>query len=235
LAAGVGDTGPDLPRALALLQGVASLGSSTVFSSFGGASIERLFRSLDTHSAQVRSDFASWAGPGGMYVSGSGLFNLQAALVIASKQPAASRVAVGRLASLMGSAGATVASASIPGTDAAKSVKLQGFPAVIFVADGAGKFVLGLGQQSIEGALSPSATLSTSPAYANATATLGGGIEPSLLVEFPTLLGFLEGIGLAQSPSVSGLVPYLRSLGTLTAGASASGPTQRFKAVLGLA
>jgi hypothetical protein len=236
LAAGVGDTGANLPRSLALLQGVASLGSSTVFSSFGGPSIERVFKTLGAHRAEVQKDFASWAGPGGMFVSGSGLFNLQAALVIASMQPAASRAAVGKLASLMQSAGATVAGASIPGTDAAKSVKLQGFPAAIFIADGAGKFVLGLGQQSIEGAISPSATLSTSAAYSNAASTLGGGIEPSLIVEFPTLLGFLEGIGLTQSPSVSGLVPYLKSLGTLTAGASGGGGgTQRYKAVLGLA
>jgi Protein of unknown function (DUF3352) len=235
LAAGIGDTGANLPRALALLQSVASLGSSTVFSSFGGPSIERIFKALASHEAQVKQDFASWAGPGGMFVSGSGLFNLQAALVIASKQPAASRAAVGKLAALMQSAGATIAQASIPGTDAAKSVKLQGFPAVIFIASGAGKFVLGLGQQSIEGALSPAATLSTSATYSSAAATLGGGIEPSLIVEFPTLLGFLEGIGLTQSPSVSGLVPYLHSLGTLTAGASGSGGTQRFKAVLGLA
>jgi uncharacterized protein DUF3352 len=235
LAAGVGDTGANLPRALSLLQGVASLGSSTVFSSFGGPSIERVFKTLAAHSAEVQSAFGSWAGPGGMFVSGSGLFNLQAALVIASKSPPSSRAAVGKLASLFEQAGATVASASIPGTDAAESVKLQGFPAVIFIADGAGKFVLGLGQQSIEGAISPSATLSTSAAYSTAAATLGGGIEPSLIVEFPTMLGFLEGLGLTQSPSVSPLVPYLKSLGTLTAGSTASGATQRYKAVLGLA
>lgn len=235
LAAGVGDTGANLPRAFALLQGVASFGTSTVFSSFGGASIEKLFKVLDSPKAKLQQDFGSWAGAGGMFVSGSSLFNLQAGLVIASKNPAESRTAVNKLASLMQQGGATVAKASIPGTDAAVSVKLQGFPAVIFIADGAGKFVLGLGQQSVEGALSPSATLSTSPSYSTATATLGGGIEPSLIVEFPTLLGFLEGIGLAQSPGVSNLVPYLKSLGTLTAGATSQGGVQHFKVVLGLA
>jgi hypothetical protein len=240
LAAGVGDTGANLPRALALLQGVASFGTSTVFSSFGGPSIERVFKALDSPKANLQQDFGSWAGPGAMFVSGSGLLNLQAGLVIASHEPAASRAAVGKLAALMRGAGATIAGASIPGADAAMSVRLQGFPAVIFIANGTGasgqaKFVLGLGQQSIEGALSPSATLSTSPAYSSATATLGGGIEPSLIVEFPTLLGFLEGVGLTQSPGVSNLLPYLKSLGTITAGASGSGGTQRYKVVLGLA
>jgi hypothetical protein len=235
LAAGVGDTGANLPRALALLQGVASLGSSTVFSSLGGPSIERLFAALDSPKAKLRQDFGSWAGAGGMFVSGSGLLNLQAGLVIASKEPAASREAVGKLAKLMQGAGAVVSNASIPGADAAVSVKLQGFPAVIFIADGAGKFILGLGQQSVQGALTPSSTLSTSPAYATATSTLGGGIEPSLIVEFPTLLGFLEGVGLAQSESLAKIVPYLKSLGTLTAGATSQGGVEHFRLVLGLA
>jgi hypothetical protein len=236
LAAGVGSTGgANLPRALALLQGVASFGSSTVFASLGGPSIEKLFAALDSPKAKLQQDFGSWAGSGGMFVSGTGLADLQAGLVIASTNPTASRAAVGKLAKLMQGAGAVVSSASIPGTDAAVSVKLQGFPAVIFIADGQNKFVLGLGQASVEGALTPSSTLATSPSYSTATSTLGGGIEPSLIVEFPTLLGFLEGVGLTQSPGVSNLIPYFKSLGTLTAGATSHGGVERFRLVLGLA
>jgi hypothetical protein len=235
LAAGVGNTGANLPSALALLHGVASFGTSTVFASFGGPSIEKLFQALDSPSAKLQQDFGTWAGSGGMFVSGTGLFNLEAALVISSSDPTASRAAVGKLAKLMQSAGAVVSNASIPGTDAAVSVKLQGFPAVIFIANGQGKFVLGLGQQSVQGALTPSSTLATSPAYAGATSELGGGIEPSLIVEFPTLLGFLEGLGLTQSPGVSNLVPYFKSLGTLSAGATSQGGVEHFRVVLGLA
>ena len=235
LAAGVGNTGTNLPSALGLLRGVASFGTSTVFASLGGPSIEKIFKVLDSPSAKLQQDFGTWATSGGMFVSGTGLFNLEAALVISSNDPTASRAAVGKLAKLMQSAGAVVSNASIAGTDAAVSVKLQGFPAVIFIADGQGKFVLGLGQQSVQGALTPSSTLSTSPAYASATSELGGGIEPSLIVEFPTLLGFLESLGLTQSPGVSNLVPYFKSLGTLTAGAKSQGGVEHFRVVLGLA
>ncbi len=240
LAAGVGNVGADLPTALALLRGVASFATSTVFASFGGPSIEKLFKALDSPKANLQQDFGTWASNGSMFVSGTGLFNLQAGLVIGSNNASASQAAVGKLATLMRSAGAEVSSATIPGADAAVSVKLQGFPAVIFVANGVGsngqaKFVLGLGQQSVQGALSPTSTLSTSPAYSSATSSLGGGIEPSLLVEFPTMLGFLEGLGLTQSPGVSNLVPYFKSLGTLTAGASSQGGVQHFKLVVGLA
>jgi hypothetical protein len=235
LAAGVGNTGANLPRALALLRSVASFGASTVFASFGGPSIEKLFAVLDSPKAKLQQDFGSWAGPGGMFVSGTGLFNLQAALVIASRDPAASRAAVAKLGKLMGSAGAVVSNTTIAGTDAALSVKLQGFPAVIFIADGQSKFVLGLGQTSVEGVLAPSSTLATSPSYSSAASMLGGGIEPSLIVEFPTLLGFLEGVGLTQSPGVSSLVPYFKSLGALTAGATSKGGVEHFRIVLGLA
>jgi hypothetical protein len=235
LAAGLENVGADLPRAFALLHGVASLATSTVFASLGGPSIEKLFARLDSPSAKLQQDFAGWAGSGGLYVSGTGLFNLEAALVIDSNNPPASDAAVGKLADVMRSAGAVVANTSIPGTDTAESVKLQGFPAVIFIASGQGKFVIGLGQPSVQGALSPSSTLSTSPSYAAASSALGGGIEPSLIVEFPTLLGFLEGIGLTNSPGISNLVPYLKSLGTLTAGSVSHSGVQRFRLVLGLA
>jgi Protein of unknown function (DUF3352) len=239
LAAGVGNVGANLPRAFALLHGVASFATSTVFASLGGPAIDKLFATLDSPSARLQQDFGPWATSGTMFVSGTGLFNLQAALVIGSSEPNASRAAVGKLAKLMQKAGAEVSNAQVAGASTAVSVKLQGFPAVIFIADGQGsggrsKFVLGLGQQSVQGALAPSSTLSTSPAYSSATAALGGGIEPSLIVEFPTMLGFLEGLGLTQSPGVSNLVPYFKSLGTLTAGATGQGGVEHFKVVLGL-
>lgn len=234
LVAGVANTGADLPQALALLHGVASFAASTVFASFGGPSIEKLFSALASPAAKLQQDFGSWAGSAGMFVSGTGLFNLEAGLVIDSSDPAASRAAVGKLAKLMRSGGALVSSTSIPGTDAAVSVKLQGLPVVIFVADGQGKFVLGIGQQSIEGALNPSRTLSTTPSYSAASSSLGG-IEPSLIVDFPTLIGFLEGVGLTDSPSLSNVVPYLKSLGTLSAGIVSQSGVEHFRLVLGLA
>jgi hypothetical protein len=234
LAAGVENIGADLPRAFALLHGVASLGTATLFSSLGGPSIEKLFAGLSASSSKLQRAFSSWAGSGGMFVSGTGLFNLEAALVINSNNPSASDAAVDTLANTMRSSGAIVENASIAGTDKAVSVKLQGFPSVIFVASGQNKFMVGLGQSSIQGALSPSSTLSTASSYAAASAALGGGIEPSLIVEFPTMLGFLEGLGLTQEPGISNLVPYLKSLGTLTAGSVTHSGVQQFRLVLGL-
>lgn len=234
LAAGVADIGANMGSAISLLHGVTSLGTSTVLSSLGGPSIERLLEKLTAPSAKLPQIFAGWAGRAGMYASGTGLFNLEGALVIDSKDPAASRAAVGKLGALLRSSGAVVEPATIAGTDAAVSVKLQGFPAVLFVASGNSKLIVGLGQTSITGALSPSKTLAGSTSYRTAAASLGDGIEPSLIVEFPTLVGFLEGIGLSQSAPLANLMPTLKSLGTLTAGSKSEPGVQRFRAVLGL-
>ena len=43
-----------------------------------------------------------------------------------------------------------------------------------------------------------------------------------MTVDFPTLLGLLEGVGLSEDPAISQFVPYLRSLTTLPAAASSS-------------
>jgi hypothetical protein len=239
LAAGVGDLSASLPRWLALLRGAASPGASSMLTSLGAGGIERLFAQLSSSSARLRQDFARWAGPAGVFVSGSGLLDLQAALVIDSRDPVASRAAVGELANVMRKAGAAVARTSIAGTDAAVSVRLSGFPAVLYIADGQSKLVVGLGGASIVGALHPTSTLASSPSYATAALALGDGVQPSVIVEFPALLGLLEAIGLTQSPPISSAVPYLKSLGTLTAGSvgrdGAMTTTARFRAVLGLA
>jgi len=234
LAAGAANVGANMGSALSLLHGIASIGTSTVLASLGGPSIEKLLDRITSPSAKLQQLFAGWAGRAGLYASGTGLFNLEGALVIDSKDAAASRAAVGKLGALLRSSGAIVAPATIAGTDAAISVKLQGFPAVLYVADGNSKLIIGLGQTSITGALSPANTLSGSSSYSAAAAALGHGIQPSLIVEFPTLVGFLEGIGLAQSPPLSNLMGTLKSLGTLTAGSVSEPGVQRFRAVLGL-
>lgn len=235
MAAGVGDTGANLGRELALLRAVASFGTASVFSSLGGPGIEKALKALASSSARLQRSFSHWAGPAGVFVSGTGLFNLEAGLVIASNDPAASRAAVNEVAEILHSAGASVGNGAIAGADAVRTVSLPGFPAILYIASGQGKFIVGLGQATILGVLSPASTLSTSPSYAAAAKALGEGIEPSLIVEFPTMLGFLEGLGLTQSPAISPLLPYLKSLGTLTAGAVSHGNSQHFKLVLGLA
>ena len=64
-------------------------------------------------------------GSGGVFASGSGLFELQGAVVIESKDPAKSRAAVGKLAAQLRSAGDSVQPATIAGTEAAVGVRVR--------------------------------------------------------------------------------------------------------------
>jgi hypothetical protein len=133
-----------------------------------------------------------------------------------------------------------VQATSIPGTDAAVTAKVAGLPVVLDIANGHAangqtKFVIGLGEPSVTAALSPSSALSGAASTAAAASSLGEGIQPSVLVDFPTLLTVLEGVGLTEDPTISALLPELRSLTTLSGGGKPLGNgVARFRFVLGL-
>jgi hypothetical protein len=251
LAVGLGDLGDTLRANPQALRGLASLGGLIASSSPAAPSsglsvtgiVEGLLKPLavlGANTTESKRDFASWMGSAGLFASGSGLLELRGGLVIDSKNPALSRAAVAKLGALLRRDGGSVQRAAIGGTDAAVAVHLSGLPVVLDIANGrdsngSTKFVIGIAEQSVEAALNPSSTLSGAASYGTASAALGEGIQPSVLVEFPTLLGLLEGVGLSEDPSVSPFIPYLRSLGTLSGGGKSLGNgIERFRLVLGL-
>ncbi|MFI4991182.1 MAG: DUF3352 domain-containing protein [Solirubrobacterales bacterium] len=250
-AVGLGDLGSTLSANAQALQGLASLGSVLTGSSTSGPPaglsvsglVEGLLKPLTVlgaNTTETKRDFAGWMGSAGLFASGSGLLELRGGVVIDSSSPARSRAAVAKLGALLRRGGGSVQRASVAGADAAVEVHLSGLPVALDIANGRDssgntKFVIGIGEQSVEAALHPSSTLSGATSYGTASAALGEAIQPSVLVEFPTLLGLLEGVGLSEDPSIAPFVPYLRSLGTLSGGGkSLGGGIERFRLVLGL-
>ncbi len=195
---------------------------------------------LGADNAQARREFASWMGSAGIFASGGSLLELKGAVVISSKNPALSRAAVGELATQLRKTGASVSPASIAGTEAAVGVRLTGLPVVLDIADGrdaagAAKFVLGIGEASVQAALDPPSTLAGSAPAGSATAALGEGTQPSLIVGFPTLVTLFEGLGLSEDPAISKFMPYLRAVSTLAGGGhSLGGGVERFRLVFSL-
>ncbi len=250
LAVGLGDVGRSLGADIGALDGLASIGGS--LSGAGteptsGISVKGLLagiltplRALGGESATIRREFSSWMGSAGLFASGTGLLELKGGVVIDSNDGARSRAAVGELGSLLRSGGASVTSTKVPGAEAAVAVRVSGLPVVLDVAagndsNGHAKFVIGLGEQSVQAALSPTSTVSGSAPYGAAASALGQGFQPSVIVDFPTLLGLLEGVGLSEDPSVAPFVPYLRSLNTLSAGGrNLGGGIERLRLVLAL-
>jgi hypothetical protein len=252
LAVGLGNVGTTLREDVKGLHTLASVGgalagSSGAGKSSAGLSINGLLEgilaplsALSANTAEAKRDFASWMGSAGMFASGSGLLELRGGIVIGSKNPALSRAAVAKLAATLRKAGGSVQAVSIAGTDASVAARLSGLPVVLDIADGRDasgnvKFVIGLGESSITAALNPSSTLSAAASRAAASSSLGEGIQPSVILDFPALLGLLEGVGLSEDPSVSPFVPYLRSLTTLAGGGKSVGAgIERFRFVVGL-
>lgn len=252
LAVGLGDVGTTLAQDVQGLGAIASLGGALGGSSAEGSSTATLnvkglleglltpLRELGANTAQARRDFTSWMGSAGVFASGGSLLELKAAVVIASKNPALSRSAVAKLAAQLRKAGGSIQNVSIPGTEAAVAARLSGLPVMLYVADGRAsngqsKFVLGLGEASVTAALNPAGTLAGTAPVSAATAALGEGIQPNLTVDFPTVIGLLEGVGLTEDPSISKVVPYLRSVTTLAGGGhSLGGGVERVRLVLGL-
>jgi hypothetical protein len=252
LAIGLGEVGASLGKDVRGLRTLASLPSSLAGTSSSGQpssgiSVQGLLDAILTplgilgaSDAEAKREFQSWMGSAGLYASGSGLLELKGGIVIASHDPALSSAAVGKLGAKLLAAGDSVSPASIPGTSEALSAKLAGLPVALDIADGRAadgqaKFVIGIGAASVTAALSPTSTLSTAASHGVAASALGEGIQPSISVDFQTLLSLLEGVGLQEDPTISPVVPYLRSLTTLAAGGKVlSSGVERFRLVVGL-
>jgi len=188
----------------------------------------------------AQRDFLSWMGETGIYASGTSVLELKAGVVIDSKHAAASRAAVAKLASAMNRAGDEATATTVQGTEAAIEAKVTGLPVTLVIAAGRDsmghpKFVIGLSSTSVLDALSPSSTMGSSATYTLTKNALGEGTQPTLAVNVASLVSFLEGIGLAEDPSVVGLLPYLRASSDLAGGGKELGSgIQRLRLVLSL-
>ncbi len=235
LALSAPEAGAHASSYLALLNGIVSLESHSLLQGFGGPALQGLLTKLTHNGAQLQRLFAGWTGPAAAFASGSGLLSIQAGLVVQAPSTATASTAASRLGAMLSQAGASVSPTSIPGAQPAFTMRLQGLPVTLDLGAGEGKLVVGLGPASVQGALSPTSTLSSSSAYASASSMLGGGSKPIAIVQFPMALALLEGLGLAESPSLAPTLSSLRALGTLAGDVQGlGGGVMRLRLVLGL-
>lgn len=214
LALGAGEGGAHAARYLSLTGILVSVASKSVLANLGGPALQGLFARLSAHAGALQRIFAGWNGPAAAFAAGSGLLNLQAGLEMQARSAAAAREAVGKLGALLHALGAQVASASVPGAETALSVRVQGLPVVLYLGASSERLVIGLGPQSITGALSPTGRLSSSSTYSAASSALGGA-KPSAIFNVPSALALIEGLGLSESPSVAPTLADLSRFGTI--------------------
>jgi hypothetical protein len=231
--AGTSAAGEGTELARGLLHSLAG-SSGSLLSSLAPA-LEHLLASLESKRALVDHELLSWMGPAAIFVSGSSLAEFNAGVVISPKSASLARAAVSKLPALLAGSGATVRPVVLPGTEAAAAIQLKGLPVPLQVAAAGDKFVIGVGLSPVAQALSPSGTLGASSAYQSAVKSLGEGIQPALMLNVPALVGLVNVLGSSGNGLLAQLMPYLRSLSTLTGGTKKlGGNSSRARLLFGL-
>jgi hypothetical protein len=258
LGLGVGSVGGTLSSDVKALEGLVSLGSSLAGSegsaakpaesagvAIRGLSVKSLLKGLLTPLAIMGADtpaakhvFATWMGPLALFAAGNGLLELEGGIVIDSKNAALSSAAIPALAAGLKQAGDSVQKLSVAGTEAAITTGVAGLPLPLVIAsgrdaDGQAKFIVGLGDGSINAVLAPPKTLSAASSFGSASGALGGA-QPGIIVSVPTVLALLEGAGLDEDPTIAGLVPLLHGITNVYGGDQSLGSVKRLKLVRGL-
>jgi hypothetical protein len=179
----------------------------------------------------IRKDLLGWMGVAGLYVAGTTASDRRAALVIASKDPAATQRAVRAIEPLARRSG-DVTALHVAGVDEGFSIRRDHSDDSILVAAAGDRFVVAVGRRALTEALaSGGSRLGDSSAFKDAAAKLGGGVRPSFFVDV-TKLGRVaaskHGGGDDHAREVR---EYLGAFGALIGGAKRDGDTTRGAAI----
>jgi hypothetical protein len=178
----------------------------------------------------IRRDLLGWMGDAGLYVAGTSEASFRAALVVASKDPAATQRAVRALEPLA-RRGGDVSALSAPGVDAGFAVRHDHGDQPLLVAAAGNRFVVALGRRALTEALASGGTrLGDATAFKDAAAKLGNGVRPSFFVDVAKL-GDAAAAKHRGGDRARELREYLGAFDALIGGARRDGDTTRGAAV----
>ncbi|MCW2992974.1 MAG: hypothetical protein JWQ18_469 [Conexibacter sp.] len=226
LSAGVGDVGGTITKAL------GSLGAS---GATGGLDPATLLQGLKSQlGVDVNKDLLSWMGDAALFVRGTSVEDLGGALVVHSKDPAASQKAIGTLKKLLGSL--NVDTGALSGADGAASgatgfsVSVGPLPQGIQVAAKDDTFVIAYGRGVLADAFGGGDTLGDSAPFKTAAGLLDGA-KPSLFLDTSQVVKLLSSIAGSDKGFLKAK-PTLDVFGPAAAGVSSSGDVTRLKAAV---
>ncbi|MDQ3587635.1 MAG: DUF3352 domain-containing protein [Actinomycetota bacterium] len=210
--------GPELGRQLAA--GI-KLGAS----SFGGPAIlEQALRQRT--GLDLQRDVLAWMGDYGIFVRGQDRGSLGGALVVESKDPAATRRAIAGLRRILrgqGRSGARIGRLGIRGADAGFTVTVDDLPAPFNVFLKSDRFVVAYGNAAASRAINPRGTLEDDSTFSQATGSLGGGYVVNTYASVPAALRLAKGLGATRGSGYQQAMPYLTVLGALVGAAKPGG------------
>lgn len=210
LSVGVGDVGGTAQRAL------RQLGSS---GAGAGVDPQALLRQLKSGlGVDVEKDLLSWMGDAALYVAGDSPSTLRGALVVESKDPAASKRAIATLRRLMPRVGARALPVrGLPGGATGFRLSADDVPGGgIQIAAKDDRFAIAIGRGALIDALAADETLGSTEAYKTAAGLLDGA-KPSFFLNTPKAVDLAEAMS-AGDADFQKAKPTLDALGPAAAG-----------------
>jgi hypothetical protein len=192
---------------------------------------------LDLVGAQagldVEKDLLGWMGEGAVFVTGSSAATIGGALVVQSKDPAAMRAAVPKLAALVTrfAPGSSSRELRAAGVDAGLTIRAQGVPAPVHVAAAGDRFVIAVGRDALREAISPTSRLGDDADFRSAAATLGTGLQPTTFVGARAATPLASVLAARTGADVR---EVRETLGRFTAAVAADRGERRWRASIGL-
>jgi len=183
-----------------------------------------------TTGLDLRRDVLAWMGDAGVFLAGTD----RGALVVHSKDPAATRAFVRKLRPLVTrGGGATAGALDAPGVDEGFVLRHDnggGRSGEVLVAAGGDKFVVATSRRALREALGGGATLGDAAAFTGAAGKLGGGMRPSLFVDIERATR-LAAAAKGSDEHFAHVRPYLDAFGVVVAGTKPDGDVTRGRAI----
>jgi hypothetical protein len=227
-AAGVADFGGQLQRTI---QQFTQLGA------LGGQDPEQLLDQLEAQlGIDPRRDLAAWMGDVGFFVFGDKPAELGGGLVATTKDAAATRRSIPRIATFLERV-AQVRSRPLNrgGIDTGVTLTAPQLPLPIHMAlTDDDRFIVAVTDPALAQTLRNTEPLGESQAYKDAQGTLGDGLQPTLFMNFEPIRSLVDATGAAEDKSAAQFRKALDKLTTLVAGTKREGETARGRLVVGV-
>jgi Protein of unknown function (DUF3352) len=229
LALAVGDLGALAQQAIAAFDAQIQAGPVVPPELRGG-----LEATLQRELGVDLGEILGWVGDVAAYVRGTSIFSLGAAVIVETSDEDATLDALDQLrAALERDDQVAITPLTIEGEGF--QVAIRDTPVQIPVVVRDDRLIAGLGEASVEQALSPDETLGDSDTFSKVTDDLGDEFEPMLLVDFEPIVELVESTGqVASDPDYAEVKPYLDALDFLAAGVRTESDRSIVRLVLGV-
>ena len=185
----------------------------------GRETIERQFKAAT--GLDLQRDVIDWMGDFGVFVRGTSVSELDGALVIETKDEAASGrflAAIERLARTQGGGQVELAPRS-----GGFTATMEGVPQPVHAFQEGGRVVFAYGERAASDAIDPGETLGDAPDFTEARDSLGGDYDVSAFVLMQPIFDLVESTESANEADWQEAKPYLEPLDAIIGGTSGEG------------